>query len=208
MALGDPYITSAQLKDYLDIPSGDTEDDDRVAAVLAGSTKMIEDYCKRQFNDAGSATAREFLVESRHKAIVDDFSTTTGLVVEVGTKSSGYSTTWTLDTDFFVGPVNQTRNETTDGAYWRIEAMSGTYFPKRFYREPNLRVTARWGWAAAPDNVVQAQYILASRLFRRKDSPDGVIGGFEGNPIRVGYMMDPDVERLLKRYRKHIPGMF
>ena len=59
-----------------------------------------------------------------------------------------------------------------------------------------LRVTARWGWPAVPDQVVEAAKLLAVRLYRRKDSPQGVLGSSEWGVTRVS-AVDPDVEALI-----------
>ncbi len=51
MALGDPYATLPEFKDYLDIP--DQGDDTRADIALRASARLIELYCRRQFNSAG-----------------------------------------------------------------------------------------------------------------------------------------------------------
>lgn len=206
MALGDPYISLPEFKTYMGID--DPDDDVRADTAIRSATEAIEDYCGRQFNDSGSVSTRRFYSNSRTRAVIDDFSTVTGLVVKVGSLSGGYTTTWTIDADFFISPINSTRNERAESVYWRIETLSGQLFPMRLRRDPNVEVAARWGWPAIPEKVVEACYIESARLFRRKDSPDGVIGGFDGAPMRVGWRLDPDVERMLLKLRKHQTGKF
>jgi hypothetical protein len=65
-----------------------------------------------------------------------------------------------------------------------------------------VRVTARWGWPAIPDVVEQATLLQAGRLYKRKDSPQGVLANAEWGSIRVA-SIDPDVARLLRRVIKH-----
>jgi hypothetical protein len=67
-----------------------------------------------------------------------------------------------------------------------------------------VRVTAKWGWPAVPDTVVQATLIQASRLYRRKDSPEGVLGSAEWGTVRLG-RVDPDVYALIQQLI--LPGM-
>jgi hypothetical protein len=62
-----------------------------------------------------------------------------------------------------------------------------------------VRVTARWGWPSVPDGVAQAAALLAARLYRRKDSPEGVLGSSEWGAVRVA-RFDPDVEGLIAPY--------
>ncbi len=128
--------------------------------------------------------------------------------MQVGS-DTGTWTTWTEGTDFRVGPVNANRSENPEPAYWRILPINGSYFPVNVDEEPNMRVTARWGWGAVPENVTLANMMLGAQLFRRRDSPEGVIGGFaDGGALRVSMFMDPDVKQLSANYCKHVPGMF
>ncbi len=56
-----------------------------------------------------------------------------------------------------------------------------------------------------PDAVAQATYIMASRLWKRKDSAYGtIIGEPTLGPIEVHQGLDPDVKLLLTDYRKTI----
>lgn len=204
MALGDPYVSLSEFKSYLNL--SDTFDDAELDFALATATSDIDEYCNRQFNDSGSATAREFLVTNRRRVIIDDFSTLTGLVVQTGSKSQGYTTTLTIDSDFIVSPEGGRIGEVPYSVWWRLIALDMLSFDPDI--EPTLQVTARWGWAAVPDPVKQACLLWASRIFRRKDSPEGIIGGFDGAPIRVGWKMDPDIAMGLRRFRKHQPDRF
>lgn len=206
MAMGDPYGDLPEFKDRMQIH--DSEDDARAERALLSASRNVEKYCRRQFNvaDPDTATARLFRCDNSEYAIIADFHSTTGLTVELGDLENDFSTTWVLNTDFWVSPLNGVRNEVPGTVYWRIEPMGGGRIPCPSGRQPNLRVAAPWGWGSVPEDVIEATYIDAHRIFRRKDSPDGVIGGFEGQPIRVGWKMDPDFERLLKDYRKHVPG--
>lgn len=210
MPLGDPYITLDELKDYLEIPRTDNVDDVRLNVARSAARETTESFCRRQFNDAGTpVSTRQFTSHTLRRAIIDDFSTTTGLVVRIGSRSSGFTTTWTLDSDYYVGPVNQTRNERPDQAYWRLNTLLNQRFTHATYRrdEPNIEVDAQWGWSAVPQGVVEANLLMAARLYRRRDSPDGIVSGFEGAPVRVSWMLDPDAKRQLAPYRKHVPGM-
>lgn len=62
-----------------------------------------------------------------------------------------------------------------------------------------VRVTGLWGWPYVPDDITQATYIQAARLYRRKDSPEGVLGNAEWGTIRVS-RVDPDVQALIGPY--------
>lgn len=205
--LGDPYGNLPEFKGRLEIE--DNEDDARAESALAVATRDIEKYCRRQFNTDNTPSVRRFRCDNPEVAVIDDFHTATGLVVELGDIENDFSTTWTIDVDFWISPLNGTRNETPEVAYWRIETMRGGRIPCPSGRQPNLRVTANWGWSAVPDDVIEATYLRGMQVFRRKDSPEGVLGGFEGaGAVRVSRWRDPDIERMLKDYQKHVPGRF
>lgn len=204
MALGDPYGQLPEFKIRLGIE--DQEDDTRAESALLVASRDVNKYCRRQFNTDDAVTTRRFWIDNPEYAIIDDFHTSTGLVVELGDIKNDFSTTWTIDVDFWISPLNGTRNEEPEVAYWRIETMSGQRIPCPSGRQPNLRVAANWGWSAVPNDVVEATYLRGMQIFRRNDSPEGVIAGFEGNPVRVSRFKDPDIESMLKDYRKHVPG--
>ena len=46
-----------------------------------------------------------------------------------------------------------------------------------------------------------ANQILTTRYYKRKDSPEGVIGWAETGVIRVSRQRDPDVAAMLDPYR-------
>lgn len=205
MALGDPYVSLAEFKAYMQI--SDTVDDVRATDAINAASRDIEKYTHRQFNDAGVETARQFRTPSGSRVVADDFQDTAGLVVRSGSISGGFTTTLTRGVDYYIAPVDGAREEVPMGVYWRVRALSGYRFPSTG-GEPNLEVTARWGWPEVPDDVVQATYIWAARLFRRRDSPEGVLGGFSDAPIRVGVKMDPDVRAQLAGLPKRGRGYF
>ncbi len=201
MAIGDPYATLLELKTRLDID--DTADDGRLTSALASASRIVNGVCHRQFNQTTTATARLFRT-TRRRAQIDDFHTVTDLVVAVGSQSGGFNTTWTINTDFYVDPVNRTRNEETGvQPYWRIIPLGNKRFPVRYGEEYNLQVTAQWGWPSVPEDVKEATKLMATRLFRRVDSPEGVLGGFD-EAVRLA-KNDPDVMMLLGGYQKHVP---
>ena len=68
--------------------------------------------------------------------------------------------------------------------------------------EASVKVTGTWGWSAAPIAVKQATVIQASRIFKRLDSPLGVLSSPDLGYIRVGTRLDPDVQQLVEPYRQ------
>ncbi len=188
MALGANYVTLAALKQYLKI--SDTFDDDELNDALASASRSIEKYCGRQFNDAGSATARVYYPDSWRRVVVDDFHTTTGLVVKTDQGDDGtYETTWSA-TDYLLEPLNGIVDGETGWPFHRICTTGARWFPVAHYTyllsyRPSVEVTARWGWAAIPAPVKQACLIIAAETFRLKEAPFGVAGYGEFGVVRV-----------------------
>ena len=56
MALGDPYVTTAELKDDLSI--GDNDDDLLLDLAVNAASEWISSWCERDFNQAAAASAR------------------------------------------------------------------------------------------------------------------------------------------------------
>lgn len=195
MALGDSYATLTELKTRLDI--ADSTDDDRLTASLASASRELEAWCARQFNDAGAATARTYRPAGGCRALVDDFSTTTGLIVETSTDGTTW-TTWST-TDYQLEPLNGVVDGLSGWPYWRIVAVGGRWFPE--YRWTTVRVTARWGWTAVPAPVKEACMMIAAETFKIGDAPFGVAGFGEFGAVRV--RMNTRAQSLLAPYQRN-----
>ncbi|OII61209.1 hypothetical protein BJP40_06695 [Streptomyces sp. CC53] len=194
MALGDPYATRAQLKSYLKITNSDH--DEQLDDALSSSTREIEKHCGRQFNDAVTTSARVFRPLNSRTAIVDDFHTTTGLVIKTDTDDDGvYETTW-ASTDYELEPLNGIRDGVPGWPYWRIKAVESELFPDG--HRATLQVEARWGWAAVPAPVKQSCLILAAETFKLAGAPLGVAGFGEFGGVRVRH--NAMVQRKLRPF--------
>lgn len=196
MALGDNYHTLAELKTRLGIT--DNTDNDALNAASASASRNIEKYCRRQFNDAGSATARLYRPTSRYVVLVDDFHTTTGLQVATDDDDDGtYETIW-ASTDYINEPIDGVRDGVAGWPYWKITAVDTYNFYS--YRRPSVQVTARWGWASVPAPIKEASLALAEEIFKMKDSPYGIAGFGEFGFVRV--RENPKIVSLLMNYRR------
>lgn len=197
MPIGDPYVTLVALKSYLKIT--DAVDDAELTIALSSASSAVEDFCNRQFNDAGSATARVYLPEDYRWVVVDDFSTVTGLDVKVDQDGDGIFETSFTAVDYQVAPTNGVVRGRPGYPFWELRTTLTTsrYIPT-WTRRPSVQVTARWGWTAVPDPVKQACLILASEAFKLKDAPFGVAGFSDFGAVRV--RDNPMVARMLQPY--------
>lgn len=188
------YTTPAVVKGMIGKTTADDRDDLIIQAIAAAS-RMIDQRCGRRFYADSAATARTFTAVDRHLTVgdaqslrIDDYITDDDVTVETKTSFAG---TWTTVTGWEAGPDNVD----ADGMPWTEVAYQAGWVGDT----TKVRVTAKWGWPSVPDGVSQAAALLAARLYRRKDSPNGVLGSADWGAIRVS-RFDPDVEQLIAPY--------
>jgi hypothetical protein len=176
-----------------------TDRDALLNLALAAASQAIDDFTGRRFDADATATARVYRTAGRVRRgrdgallLIDDVSSLTGLQIEVG-----YSGSYSVATDFETAP---------DNALVRNRPITGLLRPASSWPTAlgRVRVTAKWGWPSVPDVVEQACVLQAARLYRRKDSPEGVVGNAEWGTLRVS-RVDPDVQALLAPFV--IPGI-
>ena len=204
MAITNGYCTLPELKSTLRIGVADTQDDAMLENCIGAASRLIDGYCSRQFWAAGSATPRVFQANTEFVCDVDDFFTTTGLVLKTSTFADGnFDVTWQT-TDYQLEPLNGV----LDGLTWsydKIRAVGNYLFPTvnaNYGEQALVQVTARWGWASVPEPVTQACIIQSARIFKRYDSPLGVAGFGDIGAIRVSRYLDPDMAQLVEPYRR------
>lgn len=198
MALGDNFVTVPDLASHLRI--SDAVDNNELAAAVTSASRWVMAWCDRDFNLATSATARTFQPLDGCLVHVDDISSTTGLIVKVDSDDDGsFSTTWT-GSYFQPEPLNGVVGGVPGWPFTTLRALEE---PWPALQRAAVQVTAFWGWTEVPQPVKSATIIQAAAIYRRRDSAEGVLGGFgEFGPIRVGTRVDPHVEALLAPYRR------
>jgi hypothetical protein len=196
VAIGDPFATRAELKDWLGIRDSDTTKDTRVDARLASATQDIVDWTHRQFGRLEVAAERTFR-PGRTGVDVHDFWTTTGLAIipYLGTTAG---TAWDLSLLQFE-PLDGIVNMTPGWPYNRITSIySGHPLDAAlFYSATTLKITAKWGWENVPANVNTACLLLAAQDNKATDTPFGV-AGFGDYAVRI--RANPLAEEKLRPY--------
>jgi hypothetical protein len=192
------YITSANFKTRHGITV--TTHDTRIAAHISAASLEVDSICGRHFG-AGASATRYFHPYSCTGVRVDDCHTITAVALDLD--DSGTYATTLATTDYVtiptngIGPNGQSGWPTTE-----LRLVGYSYSLPRFVR-PSVKVTATFGWAATPTDVVEATYLLAHRLFYEVAVPSGVTApnldiGLPGSPLQRPYT----VERLLQPYRR------
>lgn len=179
MAIGDPYITLAELKYYMGFEDSDVERDALLTDAARTASEQVDLFCNRQFNKVSSATARVYIADSVDHVFTDDMSAAPTLVEVMETDD-----VWTTFTDYTLKPLNGIRNGTPGWAYWHMVSKRGEVWPVA--EEPTVRVTAVWGWAAVPKAVKQATLQIAAETYQLKDTRMGLAGADQfGTVVRV-----------------------
>ncbi|AVH58665.1 MULTISPECIES: hypothetical protein [Streptomyces] len=196
--MANEYVNIATLK--ASFGTTDNARDDLLTAAIAAASRLIDRNTGRRFYLDAAISQRIYKPDGRalckndgELLIVDDIGSLTGLIVEVGSVGG----TYTAITDYETTPENATPRGLPVTGLLRTGGSWGRGISR-------VRVTAKWGWPAVPEEVAQAALIQASRLYKRKDSPEGVLGSADwGGALRLG-RIDPDVFELTKHLT--LPG--
>lgn len=190
--MANEYADREALKLRLNIEATDTSRDALLDGALAASSRGIDRATGRRFWLDDTATARVFTMAGRvmcgdggERLLLDDMGAAPTLV-ETGAGSS-----WATVTDYDTAP---------DNALVRGRPITALLLAAGGWGAgPRARVTAAWGWPTVPDEIAEATLIQAARLYRRKDSPEGVTGSAEWGVVRLS-RRDPDVWALIEHF--------
>ena len=194
------YTSIEKLKAQLGIPESDTTRDAQLTAALRAVCEAIDNATGRSFAPAtGVATIRTVRARVQHTdegqvLLVDDIGSAIGLTAQAGRAGGSFSpVTGALE----LYPLEDVeRGWAATGVL-----LSGGTWPTG----PGARIQmgGDWGWPATPAVVEQASLLQGSRIFKRKDSPEGILGSAEWGALRVS-RVDPDVEAMLAPLRREI----
>lgn len=192
--MANDYADLATFKQMLKVEDDDASRDDLMARALTTASRSIDKATGQRFWLDPEPVARTYRLAGRTVCeadgdvlLVDGIGTVDGLLVE-----SGSGDTWTPVTGYETTPDNALLNGRPVTGLLRVGGDWG-------YGTTRIRVTARFGWPAVPDDIATAALIQASRLYKRKDSPEGVTGSAEWGVVRLS-RRDPDVWNLIEQY--------
>lgn len=192
--MANEYGDRATLKEKLGIEAADTSRDALLDKALSATSRSIDKTCGRRFWLDPVAVQRTYRTRGRvvreddgDLLLVDDIGALTGLVVETGSGSS-----WSAVTGYETSPDNALLDGEPITGLLRVSGTWGSTTAR-------ARITAQFGWPAVPDDITEAALIQAARLYKRKDSPEGVMGSAEWGVVRLS-RRDPDVWNLIEPF--------
>lgn len=196
MAITNGYASLAEVKAALRIT--DSIDDSLLDMAVESASRLIDGFAARQFYSSGSAV-RYFVAQDDFVVEVDDLVNGT-VVIQTAQDADGvFDTTWDTN-DYQLEPLNSV----LDGIAWpfnQIRAV-GDYLWPISGGEALIKVTGTFGWPYIPIAIKQATIIQASRIYKRLDSPMGIVGFGDMGAIRVSNQLDPDVAQLVMPYKR------
>jgi len=196
--MANEYASVAELKASLSLTGESFADPDIQLALTAASRAIDNATLRRFYPDVDVNQIRYYTPDVATEVQIDDVITLTAVAVDRSGDGT-FSEAWTLNTDFVLEPLNAAADSqpyTTIRMHPRsTRSMPG--YPR------SVRVTAKFGWATAPEAIKEATLMLASRLLKRvREAPFGIAGlGIDGVAVRVA-RDDPDVYALICPYKR------
>ncbi|WP_328544580.1 phage gp6-like head-tail connector protein [Streptomyces europaeiscabiei] len=194
--MANEYGDLATLRRRAGLAADDESQDADLTSALGAASGSINLTCGRRFWLDPAPVARIYRASGRvvcepdgELLLVDDIGDVDDLVVETGPLGGP----WTAVTGYETSPDNAL----ADG-----KPITGLLLPNSTWSRGSttrVRVTTRFGWPATPPDITEAAYIQATRLFKRKNSPEGILGSAEWGVVRLS-RRDPDVWALLEPY--------
>lgn len=196
------YLTSADLKNTLEL-TGETFADDDIALAITSASRAIDNVCNRRFFlDADDTSVRYYTPRSRRLLEIDDAVVVASVMIDTDGDGT-FDFTWTENTDYVLEPLN---SEIDGEPYTAIRRRKTGHYQFPVGVERGVKITGQFGWADVPSEVTSAAGILAGRLMRRaREAPFGVIGfGMDSSNAVQLARNDPDVMMLVGPYVKRL----
>lgn len=194
--MANEYALLPELKLAVGIPTDDGTEDALLTKALASASRSIDTSCGRRFWLDETPSARTFRLSGR--TVLDDDGVRV-LLDDIGAEpvlvETGSVGAFTALSSYETGPDNALTQGRPITSLARAGAWGGA--------AGRIRVTARWGWPTVPPEIEQATLLQANRLFKRKGSPEGIIGSAEWG-VRNVSRRDPDVWALIEHFM--LPG--
>ncbi len=197
MAIVNGYATSAELEVLLKGAAfTSAAHDNDVERAIETASRSIDQFTARRFYQDSTVQTRYYTPTDWRHLEVDDISVATGLLVtEDISLDNTFETSWTVD-DYSGSSGFRLQPENTGPPFNRLEALNASWPLLR----RSIKVIAKFGYATVPTEVAAATLLLATRYYKRKDAPFGVID----TPVGISNLprTDPDVASMVGHLRR------
>lgn len=154
--------TLEQVRAYLDVPTGTTNQDDLIEDLIARASKLIEKTAQREFGLRGTLT-RTFRMEDGYLDLNPRELQTATLVTLASPDSPSTAATLVADTDYVLLPEGATE----EGTYLAIELGSAYRRHTSAFGFARVEITGVWGMAEVPRDIEQAAVQTVGLWLRR-----------------------------------------
>lgn len=183
------YISAGDLQQYVNNERGVVDQVLLTSAVNAASA-AIDRYCRRTFTVAGEeAAAKVFAPNDAAVLYIYDCTTITGITENGATLSSS---SWQAE------PVNNMDGAGLTVPFSAVRRIDGGRWCQTSGRpgKASISITATWGWAVTPYEVVEACRMVAKEIVDERYNRGGfvVLGEAAGRAMRsrqVAALLDP-----------------
>ena len=187
-----------------------TADDYEISMAIQTASGWINRYCGTHFFQV--AEARTYPVTDTYCLPIDQIVPGSITAFQLDYDGDGvFETNWTEGQNYQVMREGETYNQNYAGIYrpfdfvrvilgGPVTVAGGQFFPFvwPFTHNDRVKITGTWGWQQVPPEVTQACLIMATQLFKEKDSPWGVAGVGDMGLIRTS--QSPFLIELLRPF--------
>ncbi len=153
------YVTVAQLKEYLRNEKP-TEDDSFYEDAIETAEMVLDNECQRRFIVATTSTARLYVPPECGTVLRVHDCTAVASISENGSAVSS--------SDYQLEPVNALSWSGETVPYQQVRRKAGVVWYSSF-EEATVSVTATWGWAAIPPQIIESCKIAAKAVIDGRD---------------------------------------
>ena len=204
------YCGLEEFKSRNSIPASSTTDDYEIGMAIQVASGWINRYCGTHFYQVQEA--RTYPISDIYFLHIDQI--VPGSITEFLIDYDGdgvFETSWTEGVNYQVYREGDTYNANYAGLnrpfdYVKVilgtpvSVAGGAFFPFvwPFTHDDRVKITGTWGWNSVPPEVTQACLIMATQLFKEKDSPWGMAGVGDLGVVRTS--QSPFLVELLRPF--------
>lgn len=183
------YVSTATFKQWWKTET--TADDTLIEAAINAAELAIDNALQRKMIVAtGTDSARVYVPPTRSQVLyIHDTVDVTTIVENAVTLTAG--------TDYQLEPLNGLAATGEARPYYRVRRLDRAWYWDG--ERATVTITADWGWAAIPFEVVESCKIIAADMLSNRDMRNGLVAITEAGG--VGSRQNQTVRDMIAHYR-------